>query len=164
MTMRNKMLDRTLTSVDIPEQQEKPGLPPLDLSQIKNKLFTHSSYCFSDLLLPSDKHIHSWYIFNKLNKSWEWYLHLYSILWFINCSIVYPPGTLTVTQALSWFWYSVLIRGAFPFLDKLTSPTAFTTQQNRAVILLSAIIQDGRPPNQVPYLLLPSLPSDSFPN
>lgn len=59
MTMRNKMLNRTLASDDISEQQGKPGPPPLDFLHNKNKSFTYSSHCFSDLLLLSDKHIPS---------------------------------------------------------------------------------------------------------
>ena len=59
MTMRNKMLNRTLASDDTPEQQGKPGPPPLDFLHDKNNLFTYSSHWFSDLLLLSDKHIPS---------------------------------------------------------------------------------------------------------
>lgn len=53
------MLNRTLASDDISEQQGKPGPPPLDFLHNKNKSFTYSSHCFSDLLLLSDKHIPS---------------------------------------------------------------------------------------------------------
>lgn len=42
----------------------------LDSLHYKNKLSAYLSHCFSDLLLLLDKHIPSWYVFNKLNKSW----------------------------------------------------------------------------------------------